>query len=44
MDGLRSAGASPAGVLIYGRMPMVLTDYSVTVFIGLNVLFGPLPS
>ena len=26
LDGLRSAGASPAGVLIYGRMPMVLTD------------------
>nr|MBC8280026.1 ABC transporter permease subunit [Chloroflexota bacterium] len=26
LDGLRSAGASPARVLIYGRMPMVLTD------------------
>ena len=26
LDGLRSSGASPARVLIYGRMPMVLTD------------------
>ena len=26
LDGLRSSGASPARVLVYGRMPMVLTD------------------
>lgn len=26
LDGLRSAGASPARVLFYGRIPMVLTD------------------
>ncbi len=26
LDGLRSSGASPARVLLYGRMPLVLTD------------------
>ena len=26
LDGLRSSGASPARVLLYGRMPMALTD------------------
>ena len=26
LDGLRSSGASPARVLVYGRMPMILTD------------------